>query len=57
MKEEINNYEYLYIRCEECNERWKIAKNRGADWISYSIDEFLIEHGSCNRNKIKVEFE
>ena len=37
--------EYLYIKCTQCNERVKLAKNKGGYWKEYNfVYDFMIEH-------------
>lgn len=47
------NHEYLWISCKKCQERVKLAKNRGTpNWCCMEetgiwVEEFLREHGDC----------
>ncbi len=48
----VSDHEYLYIKCQECNDRVKIAKNDGSYWkTGYPSDwlgDFLLLHGDCS---------
>lgn len=45
----IKNIEYIYIKCGSCDERVKIAQNKGSYWKEYPkfIAEFLLDHSDC----------
>lgn len=51
-------YEYLYIKCLKCNERVKLAKNKGAYWKPYNfLYDFMIEHGAYDHKPEDIVLE
>lgn len=54
----IEKYEYLYLQCIKCNDRVKLAKNKGASWKEFetNLSYFLMNHSECDVKKIKIEF-
>jgi len=45
IKQSIKGQEYLYIKCTRCNERVKLAQNKGSDWMTYNfLYDFALEH-------------
>ncbi len=54
----VDDYEYLWIVCAACNERVKVAKNKGNRWIPFDfLPGFLMEHSGCSVDNIYIELE
>jgi hypothetical protein len=54
----VDEHEYLWIVCTACNERVKVAKNKGSYWSTFDfLPDFLIEHGGCSADNIHIELE
>ena len=51
--------EYLYIGCNVCGERAKLARDKGAGyWKTFDfLPEFLLEHYACGVDNIRLEWE
>ena len=50
--------EYIYLKCPKCNDRVKIARDKGSYWIDYDfLPDFLLQHKSCGVTKLILEFE
>lgn len=57
---EVDQAEYVFMRCKLCGDQAKIAKNKGAHWIQYNhanwIADFLSVHSSCDQSDIEIKF-
>lgn len=57
----LNDCEGLFIECETCGDRVKIAKNKGScfktDYSPEWLFDFLVLHGDCDIDKIKIKGE
>jgi len=48
--------EYIWLCCTDCDDRVKIAQNKGNHWKEYPgfINEFLIKHIQCPSGRLEV---
>jgi len=54
----IDEFEYIYIKCDACDERAKLVKNKGASFVSFDfLQDFINDHCSCDSKKLVLEFE
>lgn len=57
---EVDQAEYLFLRCKRCGGQVKIAKNKSAYWSQYNhahwIADFLSAHSSCDQSDIEIKF-
>lgn len=53
----LNDCEYVWIKCTECNDRVKVAKNKGSYFSVFDfLKEFFILHSGCGVDNIVLEF-
>ena len=53
----VNEVEYVWIKCRDCNDRVKVAKNKGAYFRPFDfLYDFFIMHSACNQEDIVLEF-
>ena len=53
----ISDAQYLFIKCEKCGDRSKLAKNKG-DWVVFDfLSEFLLNHSDCGTENIMFGWE
>jgi len=60
--ERVRDSEYLFIECVRCDDRVKLAKNKGAScwksWYDSSwLSDFLFKHESCPVECIIMRWE
>ena len=56
--DKIAEFEYIYIKCNQCNERAKLVKNKGANFVEFNfLVDFINEHALCDSKKLVLEFE
>jgi hypothetical protein len=55
-----SDQEYLYIKCNKCDDRVRLAANKGAgNWDEryFNLSRFLLIHAACDIGHIDLVWE